>query len=149
MSNSVFHKKLLNHYSIVPEQEGVYKVQVAGCSRQLFDEGLSTSRYLVHLRAGFLKNLKEAVQRLGNNESCSYNEVRDCFLIGAIWENKIDDLELLPAKGEYVLATIENKNRELICTNITLLPRQSLETFNYLEHCELAAEYERLIKKYA
>ena len=130
MTEAIFNKDHLNHYSIVKEP-GTYVVKCANTVRpQYLIEDGSKSRYIVNLRAATIENLEECLDILGKRQICSFHDVRDLFLSGTIWENDLDDLKRLPVKGEKVIVTFDYVDDIMRCVSLSLIPREDLNTFD-------------------
>jgi len=126
----VFHKDLLRNYQVI-DRAGTFIVSVAADVTEdnlwLEDE---YPRYLVPLRVIKAENLMELVGILNEFGTVPFAAVRNFFLTGAIFVNDgIDNIDL-PAKGERIVATFEEKDGELLCTNIKLIDRDDLMYVN-------------------
>ena len=109
MSNvPIFKKEHLNLYQIL-NKSGTYIVKCANTVRPqyLIHDG-SKSRYIVNLRVATKEKLLEALSILGHRDECLFEEVKHCFICGTIWYNHLDDEELLPTKGENLIATFND-----------------------------------------
>jgi len=129
MSNNapIFKKEHLNLYQIL-NKPGTY---VCKCSstvkpHYLIEDG-SKSRFIVNLRVATKENLLEALRILNNREECLFEEVKHCFISGAIWYNHLDDTDSLPIKGENIIATFNDKFQ---CESVSLIPRKELINFD-------------------
>lgn len=129
MSEAIFHLSLLRNYQIV-SRPGVYVVTVA---YTVTDQNLIIDeypRYIVPLRVINSINLTHIVKMMKNETIVlPFNSVKKFFLSGALWAREVD-IEELPVKGEQVLATFDEKEEQLLCTNIELLPREELDYIN-------------------
>ena len=77
-----------------------------------------------------MEGFQECLNILGNEEVIQFTRVRHCFTSGAIWANDVDDMTRLPTKGENIIATFDYVEGTLMCTALTLIPREKLETFD-------------------
>jgi hypothetical protein len=114
----------------VVSNPGVYMVSVAYTvtEKNLILDGYP--RYIVPLRVINSKNLTELIKIVPDETvSIPFDGVKSYFLSGALWVRDVDPEEL-PVKGERVLATFDNKDSSLLCTNIELLPREELDYIN-------------------
>jgi len=135
MSNATLNKTSLERYLIVSEP-GTYVVKVANAVKPeyLIEDG-SKSRYIVNLRCAPIEKLEECLSIFGKDQQVYFDEVKHCFSSGAIWDNELTDINLLPAKGEEVIATFEEKeDLGLVCVSLTLLPRKKLNNFSLLAY---------------
>lgn len=130
MTEAIFNKDHLNHYSIV-RKPGTYVVKCSNTVRPeyIIEDG-SKSRYIVNLRAATIESLEECLNILGTRQICSFHDVRDLFLSGTIWENDIDDLKRLPVKGEKVIVTFDYVDDIMRGISLSLIPREDLNTFD-------------------
>lgn len=129
MSEPVFKKADLKNFNVVDEP-GTFMVKSAGAT--FFEDG-DKSRYLLNLRAGTLTGLETCLEIMGERDVVPYSEFdgHNVFMTGVLWENKVTDPVLVPAKGEAVIATYDyNEEGELWCVSVTLIPRKTLKTFN-------------------
>lgn len=129
MNEPVFKRKDLKQFAIV-EDPGTYIVKSFGAT--YFEDG-DKSRYLLNLRAATADGLMECLEILGDRNECNYSEFngKNCFITGTLWENHVNDVSLVPVKGESVIATYDyNDEGQLWCISVTLLPRKTLRTFN-------------------
>lgn len=135
MSDAVLVKQNLSRYDVIPGP-GTYIVKVANAVRPeyLIEEG-GKSRYIVNLRCAPLVQLEECLKIMGTKEMISFDKVKHCFSSGALWDNEIDDIMRLPAKGEEIIATFEEKEGRLLCTGLTLIPRKQLQKFDLNAYC--------------
>ena len=143
MTKAKFSKKLLGRYKII-EYPGTYVIPVSSTAspKHLIED--EYPRYLINLRANTEKNLLKCLDILGLREECSFEEVKKYFLSGVLWKNDVEEGLELPTKGERVIATFEyDSQNKLFCSNITLIPRKTLKTFNP----ELYDDTQLLIKK--
>ena len=129
MSDAIFHLGLLRNYQLI-SKPGVYLVPV---SYTVTDNNLILDeypRYIVPLRVIDGKNLLKITQILKEETSIiPFDAVKKFFLSGALWATEVD-IDELPTKGEKVLATFDEKDGRLLCTNIELLPREELDYVN-------------------
>ena len=140
-------KEHLRKYQVIKEP-GIYKVKVANSvlPNHLYDEG-AKARYLVNLRCTTEEGFETCLGIMGNLEIIPYEKIRSCFMSGVIWENNLDDLEKLPAKGEEVIATFEYVEDTLLCTAITLIPRKELPYFELDNFCKNRKLFLKLLDK--
>ena len=131
----LFSKDLLKHYKVI-DGPGTYIVQVVNTVKPEYIIDDQYPRYIVNLRASTEEKLIHAVKILGTRARCAWHEVQDCFIPGVIWDKDLPDLELLPTKGESVIATYNMVDGVLRCVSITLIPRKSLRDFNPIMHDE-------------
>ncbi len=126
MSNSIFHLNLLKNYQLVTIP-GVYTATV---SYTITDKNLILDdypRYLVPLKIITANKLEQLLRVMINEtKKVSFSSVSKYFITGALWFEDITE-ELLPIKGEKVLATFDNKDGVLLCTHIELLPKEELD----------------------
>ena len=142
--NAIMKKSNLRNYEVIPGPcVCIVKVSNSVKPGYLIEDG-SKSRYIVNLRCGTTDGFEECLEVLGDREVIEFSSVSHCFMAGVIWENDLDDLTKLPAKGEEVIATFDYIDDILRCTAITLVPRKQLSTFDLDAHCKSR----RLIKKY-
>ena len=145
MTYASIKKSSLRNYEIIPGP-GTYIVKVANAVKPeyLIEDG-SKSRYIVNLRCAPLPLLEECVSIMGPRELIPFEQVKHCFSSGTLWENEIEDLMKLPAKGEEIIATFEMKEQRLLCTALTLIPRKKLSTFNLDAYCTSRQLLKKLI----
>jgi len=130
MKEPIFKKKSLGHYQVV-EKPGTFMVKVANTVKpQSLYVNDGYPRYIVNLRAASKAGLERSLAALGSRDSCKFEDIRDNFIAGSIWQNEIDDTSLLPTKGETVIATYDMVEEVLRCVSITLIPRKTLEIFD-------------------
>lgn len=130
MNEPIFRKESLPLYSII-EEPGTYIVKVANTvlPKYLIEDN-SKSRYIVNLRVGTIEGLEETLNILGNKQECAFHNIKHCFISGTLWENTIDDILVLPTKGENVIATFDYVDDIMRCISLTLIPRKTLKNFN-------------------
>lgn len=130
MSRPIFNKSSLERYTIIPGP-GTFVVKVANAVKPnyLIEDG-SKSRYIVNLRCAPNNKFEECLEIFGRRDQIFFDDVRHCFSSGAIWDNELADIDLLPAKGEEILATFEEKEQGLLCVSLTLMPRRNLQHFD-------------------
>lgn len=126
MDNSIFHIDLLKRYQLLTKP-GTYIVSAAYTvtdKNYIADE---YPRYLIPLRVVTGVGLEKILKVLDNGRKrVLFNQVCDCFLTGALWDN--DEIEHdLPIKGEKLKATFDYVKGKLLCTHIELLPREELD----------------------
>lgn len=143
----ILNKNLLSVYQVLKDP-GTYMVKVANTVKPqyLFEDG-SKSRYLVNLRVATEKGFEECIEILSGRSSCEFDEVKHCFITGAIWERDVEDVINLPNKGENVIATFDYVDDILRCTAITLIPRKSLSEFDLDAFNQVKKLYHDLLKK--
>jgi hypothetical protein len=130
-NNAIFKLRHLKNYDVI-EGPCTAMVKVANDVKPeyLIEDG-TKSRYLVNLRVGEKASIEEAMEVLGDRSMCAFSEVSKYFLTGVIWEQSIEDLLLLPKKGEYVIASFDYDDNEILrCVSITTIPRKKLEKFD-------------------
>jgi len=129
MSKAIFHLKLLENYQLVNEP-GTYYVSVAYTIKPEYVIGVDNPRYIVPLKAVTPKNLEELISRFEDDEEMvQFDDVKKYFMSGVLWLEKVSD-DMLPVRGEKVLATFDYVDDVLRCTNIELLPRYELDYIN-------------------
>lgn len=103
---------------------------------QLFYNRLYTKdghpRWLLRLKAIHPANL-ELLEKLTEQGSIEYADINHLLIIGALWEEQVDNIDKLPVKGESVIATFDFVDKVLRCTNITLIPREIPKLYNYYQ----------------
>ena len=126
---------------------GTFIVKVANAIKPeyLIEEG-SKSRYIVNLKCSTIKQMEKCLRMMGPKEIVPFHEVKSCFMSGAIWDNDIDDITRLPAKGEEIIATFEMVNDILRCTGLTLIPRKKLDKFDLDAYCNSRQLLKNLLK---
>ena len=146
MTNAVLKKSNLRNYNVIPGP-GTFVVKVANAIKPeyLIDEG-SKSRYIVNLRASTIEGFQKCLLLMGNKEYIPFAVIKDCFLTGVIWDNEVDDITKLPAKGEDIIATFEEKEGKLMCTGLTMIPRKELDNFDLDAYCNSRKLLKNLIK---
>ena len=132
MSEYLFKKKNLSNYSVVNEP-GTYILKVANVSPLYEDDGYP--RYIVNFRAGLPQGFQDCLEIMGNREIVDYVNIRHCFLTGSIWQNKVDDVQDLPIKGEDVIASFDYVDDILQCQCVTLIPRKKPNKFDLNSMC--------------
>jgi hypothetical protein len=132
----IFKKEHLKNYLVVKEP-GTYLVPSHSNVKPSYviSEG-NKSRYLIYLKCSTFEKLKECSDIIGYKEVIPFNAVKHCFMKGILWKNNVKDTLDLPTRNEKVIATFENVEGKLVCTNITLIPRRNLEEFNLYDVCE-------------
>ncbi len=127
INESVFHIDLLKRYQLLT-RPGTHVVQVGYTvtdKNYIVDDH---PRYLVPLRVVTGEGLGQILDILDKGaKKVPFIKVRDCFLTGALWDNDEIDEDLLPIKGEKVLATFDYVEDKLLCTHLELLPREELD----------------------
>ena len=73
--------------------------------------------------------LKELSSDIEN--TIMYSDIGHLLMKGAIWEDQITNESELPSKGEEMIAVFDYVNGNLLCTNITLIPRKQPTFYNY------------------
>jgi hypothetical protein len=147
MIKSKFSKKTLKNYEIIKEP-GTHIVQVSNTVKPeyLIEDG-SKSRYIINLRVGTIEGFKKCLEIFGDKEEIEIKEINNCFLSGVIWSNNLEDLNLLPVKGENVIASFDYLDDKLVCTSINLIPRKQLDKFELNEMCETRNLFKQLLMK--
>jgi hypothetical protein len=143
----IFKKQHLELYQVL-DKPGTYQTKVSNTVKPefLYEDG-NKSRYLINLRVATKSNFEECLKILGNREICDFQEVKHCFLTGAIWEKDIHDLTLLPTKGESVIATFDYVDDIIRCVSITLIPRKVLKNFDLGAYNQVKKMYNELLNK--
>jgi len=130
MSEAIFKLNHLQHYCVV-DGPCTAKVRVATNVTESNSIDDDHPRYLVPLRVSTKEKLEKLAEGLAEKDSVPFKEVRHNFMTGAIFKNTISDIELLPVKGEEIIATFDYiSDGSLQCTGITLIPRIKLKSFN-------------------
>lgn len=145
MSVAVLKKSNLRNYQVI-EEPGTYVVKVAHSIKPdyLYGEG-SNARYIINLRVATTEGFEECLKLMGNYEIVEFKRVRNCFMSGALWENDLDDITRLPAKGEEVIAVFDYIDDRLLCTSLTLIPREKLPTFRLEDMCKSRQIFKELL----
>jgi len=125
-SNATFHIDLLRNYQVL-DRPGTFIVTVAA---DVTESSLYTKddypRYIVPLRVIRGDDLIKLVSILNEYKTVQFAPIRKYFMSGALFANDIA-IEDLPAKGERVIATFEDKDNKLLCTHLKLIDRHSLD----------------------
>jgi len=140
-------KSNLRNYDVIPGS-GTYIVKVANTVKPnyLIEDG-SKSRYIVNLRCATIEGFERCLEKMDNHELIPFEEVRDCFMNGTIWENDLDNVMQLPTKGEEVIITVEKIDDIYRCTSITLIPRKKLDKFDLDTMCKSRNLFRSLLEK--
>jgi hypothetical protein len=125
-SSAKFHIDLLRNYQVL-DRPGTFIVTVAS---DITEDSLYTKddypRYLVPLRVIRGDDLIKLVSILNEYKTVAFTAIRRYFMMGAIFADNIDE-EDLPAKGEKIIATFEDKDNKLLCTHLKLIDRHNLD----------------------
>lgn len=146
MSGAILKKEHLRNYKVI-NKPGTFMVKVANTVKPeyLYEDG-SKSRFIVNLRCATLDGFEECLQLMGTNETVPFERVNKCFMSGALWESDIEDITVLPIKGEEVIATFDYVDEILRCTALTLVPRKELQDFDLNAHCKSRKLFLKLLK---
>jgi hypothetical protein len=141
----MFRKHLLTQYQTI-SAPGTYKVKVAA---DVTDDNLYLKddypRYLIPLRVIKADKLIELMGLLNKYKEIPFSIIKKFFMTGAIFLDDDLDLELLPIKGEEVIATFDYDDKsKLVVKHISLVPREELD------YIDLAAidDFYNLIKNH-
>jgi hypothetical protein len=147
MTGATLNKSNLKNYYVVSEP-GTHIVKSANSVNPdfVYDEG-SKARYIVNLRVATIDGFQECLEIMGNKNIIQFKEVRSCFLSGAIWANDVECISHLPTKGENIIATFDYVDEVLMCTAITLIPREKLDRFDLNALDESRQLYKELYKR--
>lgn len=102
------------------------------------------NRWIINLKAITEKNLNLIKKIVSENELVTYWDIGHLLMKGAIWEDQVFSQLDLPVRGENVIATFDYVNGDLLCTNITLIPKVQLELYTPAK--ELLDEISKFIK---
>ena len=147
MGIAVMKKSNLSNYQVISEP-GTHVVKVASSIKPeyLYGDG-AKARYIVNLRVATTEGFEECLKIMGNYEMVEFKRVRGCFMSGAIWQNDLEDITRLPAKGEEVIAVFDYIDDILRCTSLTLIPREKLPAFRLESLCKSRQLFKQLLKK--
>lgn len=102
------------------------------------------TRWLLTLRAVTKENMELIESLLEGGKFISHASISHLLLVGALWEEQVDNSTKLPTKGESVIATFDYVDEVMRCTNITLIPREVPKLYSYYK--EVFNEIEELEK---
>ncbi len=129
-SNAVFHLDLLRNYQVL-DRPGTFIVTVAA---DITENNLYLKddypRYIVPLRVIRGDDLAKLVRILNEYKTVPFAAISKYFMAGAIFVDDNLDEELLPVKGERIIATFEKKDNKLLCTHLKLIDRIELDYVN-------------------
>jgi len=124
MSEAIFKLDHLRHYQVINGPCSAI-VRVGADVRYLTAD--NNPRYLVNLNVILKESVDKIINRIGSQEQVNFNFVKDLFISGAIFKDKISSIEELPIKGERVIATFDYIENVMRCTHISTLPREQLK----------------------
>lgn len=143
MGNVRFDISHIDRYAIITEPCTVVLKATYKVSSQYIMDG--HPRWLIPLRALTNENL-EALKELYRIGDVYYSDIRDLFMVGALWSSQVEDEQDLPMAGEKVIATFDYVEDILRCTGINLIPRKEPEVFLASEYIsEMFDEFKNLI----
>lgn len=122
MSGAKFNLDLLKNYQVV-SKPCTAKVRVASDVNYLTTD--NNPRYLVNLYVIEKNNIETLVNRVGD-KVVDFSYVRDLFISGSIFEDKIADKSELPIKNETILASFDYIDGILRCTHVSPMAREAL-----------------------
>ena len=123
MSEPIFKLEHLKNYQIV-NAPGSAVIRVSSDVRYLIED--NNPRYLVNLNVIREDDLDKIIQRIGN-KTVNFSYVKDLFISGVIFKDKITHTIELPTKGEFVIASFDYIKDILRCTHISTIPRDKLK----------------------
>lgn len=131
MNEPTFNLDNLKNYQIV-SKPCTAKVRVSSDVRYLTSDNYP--RYLVNLYVIDKNNIDTVVKRVGN-KTVNFSYVRDLFISGSIFADKISNEDELPRKYENVYASFDYVDGIMRCTHISpvareVLPMVDLERLN-------------------
>ena len=122
MSEAIFNLDNLKNYQVV-SKPCTAKVRVSSDVTYLVTD--NNPRYLVNLYVIDKNNIDEVVNRVGD-KTVNFSYVRDLFISGAIFADKISNVDELPRKYENVYASFDYINGVMRCTHISPVAREVL-----------------------
>ena len=145
------HQKFeLVHLEKYAKIKGPCTVRVKNNSRLDFNriyDGDGHPRWILNLKAVWVKNLEYIEKMARARELLTYKEVSYYLMSGSIWEEQVESANEMPVKGEELVATFDYVDNILRCTYITLVKRELPDLYSPMQDiAQEVKDLENIIK---